>query len=220
MFNSKLFFAVYWSRAKQWTLLAVQDLEADVGSLSITMLQALQRSRMHLLGDRMIGTLPLLRLRLIGAVDSGYASGEDGQYLFSIASAELYCGAALITDPVEQQIAWFLMNNCLWDVSDTPAEFDGPRLAAMTFVITPPERANPNQEFEIVGRLSELVSRQFDACTTRDGESTGISPQAEPEAFGVAIPNDFKGNALRLWRFDLRPPRPKTCAADHGTRNQ
>jgi hypothetical protein len=98
------------------------------------------------------------------------------------------------------------MNNSRWECSEEPAaEFDGDRLAAVTYLVTPPERANPDQEFEIVGTLSELVSRQFDDATTRDGEIVNISPEAEPTEFGVVIPRDFESDALPLWRFDLRP---------------
>lgn len=86
-----------------------------------------------------------------------------------------------------------------------PQEFDGPRLADVSLLITPTERANPDQEFEIGGNLSELVSRQFDDVTTLDSEITSITPQAEPAAFGVTILRNFKGSALRLWQFDLRP---------------
>jgi hypothetical protein len=93
----------------------------------VTMLEALQRKRMYLLGDRMIATLPVLALRLIGTPDSGYAHGADGQRLFTTAVAQLYCGKELISAPAEQQIAWFLIMNGRWDVSEAPAEFDGRR---------------------------------------------------------------------------------------------
>jgi|SRR5882672_1269622 len=205
-FGCGLFFAIYWSRAKQWTLLSAEDLNDGPSRSTITMIEALRRSRMHVLGDRLIGTVPVLMLRLIGSADSGHADAADGHYLFRTAEAQLFCGKDLIREATEQQIAWFLMNNGRWDVSESPAEFDGPRLSAVSFLVTPSERNNPEQDFEIVGTLSELVSRQFDDVTTRDGEITSISPQAEPAAFGISIPEDFKGAALRLWMFDILPP--------------
>jgi len=207
VFGAQLFVAIYWSRAKQWTLLAPEDLEnlEGPGGAGISMLNAMQRSRMTLLGDRMIGTIPLLALRLVGSPDSGHAGEREGEFLFRTASAELYCGNVLITDPTEQQIAWFLMNNGRWHVTDSEAEFDGERLIAARLVMTPIERANPEQDFEIVGRLSELIARQFDDATTLEGEITNISPRSDPSSFGVAIPENFKGTALRLWQFDLQP---------------
>lgn len=206
-FGAELFVAIYWSRAKQWSLLAPEDLENLEGSscAGISMLHAMQRSRMTLLGDRMIGTIPILVLRLIVSPGSGHAGEREGEFVFRTASAELYCGKALITDPKEQQIAWFLMNNGRWRVTDSEAEFDGERLVAAKFLVAPLERANPDQDFEIVGSLSELIARQFDDATTVEGEITNISPESDPSSFGVEIPENFKGTALRLWQFDLRP---------------
>ncbi|MEJ1961768.1 MAG: hypothetical protein WDO56_09550 [Gammaproteobacteria bacterium] len=201
-FDAELFIAIYWSRIKQWTLLAAN--EFDPGS-SVSMREALVRNRMYLLGDCMVATLPLLVLRLVNSPSYGHPTDKEGRYLFCAQTVQLYCGTNLITDPTEQRIAWFLMNNGRWSVTETPAEFDGPRLTAVSFVLTPPERANPGEKFEIVGSLSELVSRQFDGATTQEGEITSIAPHAEPSDFGVVIPEGFRGTALRLWQFEIHP---------------
>lgn len=72
--------------------------------LGITLLQALTRNQMSLLGDCLIGTMPSLSVRLIAhrPAEDDQTTPEPGQYLFRIHAVELFCG--------EQRIAWFLMS--------------------------------------------------------------------------------------------------------------
>lgn len=202
-FGCELFLAIYWSRWKQWTLVKPADLQVNGEMFAITMLQALMRNHMNILGDRLIGTEPSLSLRLISSAEDDQSTQEPDQRLFTIRAAELYCGGRRIEDALEQRIAWFLMMNTDWDVTQLH-EMDGSRLAAITFALAPPERANPEQDFEFVGRLSDMVSRQFDAATVSDGEIVSLAPGAEPEVFGVAIPSGYHGTVLRLWQMELR----------------
>lgn len=196
-----LYIAIYWSRWKQWTLVKPSDLRLDGSVYSISLLEAIPRNRMAVLGDHMIGTVPSLSLRLLGSTDDNQSTGESDLYRFTTRTAELRCKDQLIEDPLEQRIAIFLMLNGDWEVTENSAELDNERLAAVRFVVAPRERANPDQEFEIVGRLSDMISRQFDAATVKDGEIINIAPGAEPEQFGVAIPVDYTGSVLRLWRL-------------------
>jgi hypothetical protein len=168
----------------------------------ITLLQAFPRNRMGLLGDQLVGTVPPLSLRMVGSPEDDQATGEVDQYRFIPRAVELYCGDRRIEDPAEQRIAWFLMMNGSWEVTERPAQMDGPRVAAVTFVVGPTERANPYEDFELIGRLSDMISSQFDEATVADGGIVNIAPGAEPEVFGVVIPPDYKGSALRLWRFE------------------
>jgi hypothetical protein len=140
----------------------------------------------------------------VSSSEDDQATGEAGRYIFTTRRVELHCGDQRIDDPVEQRIAWFLMMNGNWEASARPAEMDGERLAAITYVVEPLERANPDEDFEFIGRLSDMVSRQFDAATVADGEVINIAPGAEPEAFGIAIPVDYEGSVLRLWRIEQR----------------
>jgi hypothetical protein len=203
----ELFLAIYWSRWKQWTLITPGVLHASGEARTISMIQAIPRSQMSILGDRLLGTVPSLALRLVSSSEDDQAIGKNGECQFTTRAVELYCGDQRIEDPLEQRIAWFLMMNGNWEVSARPTEMDGARVAAITYVVEPPERANPDQEFEFIGRLSDMVSRQFDAATVTDGEVVNISPVAEPEAFGVAIPTDYKGSVLRLWLIEQRTAR-------------
>lgn len=195
-----LYFAIYWSRWKQWTLLKPSDLRANGQMYSTSLIEAFPRNRMALLGDRMIGTVPPLTLRLLSAPEDNQTTGETDLYLFTTRAVELYTGRQRIEDPVEQRIAFFLMLNGDWEVTRSPAELDAGRLAFVTFEVAPRERANPDEEFEFVGRLSDMISRQFDAATVKDGQIISIAPGAEPEHFGVVIPKDYQGSVLRLWR--------------------
>lgn len=201
LMNCDLYFAIYWSRWKQWTLLKPSDLHVSGEGYSISLIDALPRNRMALLGDHMIGTVPPLSLRLLSAPEDDQATGAPDLHLFTTRAVELRCGYQLIDDPLEQRIAFFVMLNGDWEVTQSPAELEAGRLAAVTFEVAPRERANPTDAFEFVGRLSDMISRQFDAATVKDGEIISIAPGVEPEHFGVAIPKDYQGSVLRLWRM-------------------
>jgi Holliday junction resolvase len=207
-FSCELLIAVYWSRWKSWTLLRIGDLKEQGQHYTVSMIEAMAKNQMYRLGDRTIATIPALSLRLVNSPDVEKSVDQEGRHLFKLAAANLYCGTDRISEKLEERITWFLMNYGAWKVLEAPAEIEGGRLSAMTFIVAPRERANPDQEFEVVGALSELVSRQYDDVTTDSGAVTRISPTAEPSEFGVLIPEDFKGTALRLWQFELHPPAP------------
>jgi hypothetical protein len=118
----------------------------------------------------------------------------------------------LIEEDVENNIAWFLMNYGKWPGEQIPAEIVDGALIATGFRIAPEERSNPDQDFEIIGSLSEMVSRQFNDITAPDGAIKLLSPQREPDTLGVVIPHDYHGKTLPLWRLIIKPSPRKDAA--------
>jgi hypothetical protein len=60
-------------------------------------------------------------------------------------------------------------------------------------------------EFELIGFLSQKLSRQFNDMTAPEGPVKLLTPKREPDTLGIVIPPDFRGKVLRLWRFVLLP---------------
>ena len=103
-------------------------------------------------------------------------------------------------------IAWFLMNYGCWTGHDLSVEVVDGNVISVSFRLQPETRSNPSQPFELIGCLSEMVSRQFNDITAPDGPVRLLSPKREPDTLGVIIPAEYRGKALRLWRFVLRAP--------------
>jgi hypothetical protein len=112
---------------------------------------------------------------------------------FTIARADLFCGDHLIDDPKEQEIAWMLLNHGDWPVSESPAEIRDGKLISVTFIAAPQERANPNQNFEIIDTLSTIVSRQYNEIPAPTGPIERLSTTRDPTSLEALIPQATKG---------------------------
>jgi hypothetical protein len=112
-----------------------------------------------------------------------------------------------IKNPQEKALAWFFMLFGDWDKSDTPAEVDNGELISFGFECTPSEPSNPDQEFEIIGSLSRMISMQYNALTAPEGTIALLSPQGRPDQLGVLIPRDYdyERATLRLWKICFKP---------------
>ena len=74
------------------------------------------------------------------------------------------------------------------------------RIISIDVQYTPEERSNPEQEFEVVGFLSEMISLHYNALTAPEGAIDILSPDQQPDSLGVLIPSDYQGKTLPLWR--------------------
>lgn len=207
-FRTELFIAIYWSKPKLWTLLSPNDFELQDGEYVVRLQEAMPRNNMQLLGDTMIGLPPSLTVRLLSDPTKPRAVDSTGQAKFTIGQVELYCGDQLIEDDLEKRIAWFLMNYGSWPGHKLEPEVDGGEVISIGFRAEPEERSNPDENFEIIGCLSEMISREFNDDTAWDGLVRLLAPKREPDTFGVVIPADYRGKALPLWRFNLQPFSP------------
>jgi hypothetical protein len=210
VFQRALFIAIYWSQWKLWSLVRHDRFDAAGDSYRLSLGEAMKRSEMKLLGDCMLGTVPPLTLRLFWDPRKPRHVGLDGKAEFTIGSVELWAGGEVIDDPLERRIAWFLLQYGKWPVADSPVEIAEGELISIGFEARPEERANPDQSFEMVGTMSQMVSRQYNEITAGSGRVDLLVPNNDPGQLGVLIPNDFKeknsisGASISLRRFSCR----------------
>jgi hypothetical protein len=158
---------------------------------------------MALLGDAMVATTPPLAMRITTDPTKPRRVDESGHVGFTIGSLELYCGGVRIEDRFEQSLAFYFLLHSDWVVSDQEAKVEDGELIYFDFVARPEEPV-PNQHFQILGFLSEMISRNYDGLTASDAGIDRLSPQVDPDALGILIPQDYRGKQLPLWRFMLK----------------
>lgn len=205
LFGEDLYLAIYWSALRIWTLVSLADQGERSGDYTILLVDALRSNQMSLLGDRLIGTTPRLGFRLFS--DPGKPRGVDDEGLvnFTIGHAELFCGESVIDDPKEQEIAWMLMNYGDWPVTECPAEVREGEFISASLITAPLERANPHENFEIIGTLSTMIARQYNEITAPSGVVERLSTTRDPTSMEALIPHNYRGSKLPLWRFTVRP---------------
>lgn len=200
-FKQDLYLAIFWSEAKIWSLVPADCFDRISDHCVLSISNAMKYNEMA-----MLGTVPPLELALYSDLSKPRNVPTDGKVEFTIGRVELLSGGEPISDPMERKIAWFLLLYGRWpgESKPTPEVVDG-ELIAVRFCFAPEERANPDEDFEIVGSLSEMVSRQYSEMTAPSGSVDLLLPRNEPSELGVLIPPDFRGQKLRLWRFLITP---------------
>ena len=102
-------------------------------------------------------------------------------------------------------MAWYFIRYGSWPCTNTAQVTDGV-LESIDFVFEPEMEMEEDQGFELLGPLSGMISRFYDDLTRGpNGGLRHLAPKREPGSLGVAIPKDYKGKALPLWRLHLRP---------------
>lgn len=202
-FKHPLYIAIFWSRWRHWTLLSLDDLEQGVRPY-ITFLEAVKKNRMAMLGDVLVGTTPPLTFRVIADPSKPRTIKPGGQCPFTIGGIELYCAGHHLVDPLEQKLAFYFMLNSDWPVVQEAAMVADNEFIHCDFIAAPEEPV-PNQSFQLLGSLSDMISRSYNALTV-DGENVlSLSPAAEPGSLGIVIPLEYEGTDLPLWRLLIRP---------------
>lgn len=207
-------FALYWSLWRMWTLVDASDLVPDGDKLTIEMLEAAPLSELGDLGDRTVGTTPPLVFRVIADPDKERSIAPDGEVSFTIAEAKLLCADREITDPVEQSIAWIFMQYGEWECSEPTAILSGDVLEAVELVWTPRERSNPDERFEIIGRLSTMFAAYYAEQTIVEDALVQTEADLVPDWFKPFIDASHKSDALPLWRFALQRSTKRNRAQD------
>jgi hypothetical protein len=72
-----------------------------------------------------------------------------------------------------------------------------------------PEEDKNEVPFRSLWYLSEMVSAEYSRLTSKDGEMTNLSPDADPSQLGVVFPPNFRGKVLKLWIFTMLPKHAK-----------
>ena len=204
--GGKLKLAVYWARWALWTLVSPERVVASDGSVTLDFLTAVKINELAVLGDRMVGTKPPLKLRLLAdsaetiTVD---AVEHDGSFGFTIADAQLLCGEDEIVDSTEREIAWAFMLYGDWGVTGPEIVTDGEFAKGVEWRLEPLERQN--QGYEIIGTLSQMFARYFSTLTVEDEEVVQIHAPQRQGWFSPLVNPGHQTTALPLWLFKLQP---------------
>jgi hypothetical protein len=199
--------ALYWAQWGIWTLIDPSDLKAEDGKLGIDMFSAVGLSELARLGDRMIGTIPPLKLRLFADRSKNCTLSLDGEVKFWIGDAAAYSGDTEITEPVERDIAWIFMQFGQWECSEPKALLAGDQLEAIEFTWTPRALSNPGQNFEMIGSLSSMFARYYAEQTLSKEGVVQTEAAMMPNWFAPLVNPAYKGKALPLWRFAIQSNR-------------
>jgi hypothetical protein len=206
LFKKDLKVAVYWSRWNKWTLHAVDKLPSVSKGREIALTDAFTTNEMSLLGDFIVGTTPPLVLRLTAdpskprTVDS-----SSGNVLFTIGGVEFYCAGTRIEEKVEKGLAFYLILHGDWEEKEPHAKIEDGKLVWIDFENVPREPVEPEQEFEMIGTASGMISRRYHELTMSSKGVERLVPSAEPDTLGLRIPDGYKGKQLPLWRFIVKP---------------
>ena len=199
--------AIYWSRWNIWTLLDAKRLDSSQKTM-ISLPEAYLHNEMYLLGDCMIGAEPPLSFRLYADKDKPRTVTPDGKAGFTVSRACLCSAGVDVVHPIEKRIGWFLLQNGKWQESEEYAEINEGLVDffELRFFPAPPPDDEPDpQRFRSVGCLSQMITSQYIRSTSHSGKLATLSPKKQPDQFGIVIPNDYKGDVLKLWRFTLLP---------------
>jgi hypothetical protein len=172
--------------------------------------EAMKFNQMGHFGDRMVGTVPPLELRM-EVEELGERARPDTAHIV-IRNTQLVAAGTPLLDEVEQRIGFVLFRYGRWEV-ETPAEVDSTgRITSFALQAAPPEDAREavdQQGFAIVGALSSMYSAMFNEITLNDdGAVRRLDYHSEPGEFGSLIPTDYfqrSDRQLKLWVFDQQP---------------
>ena len=202
--------AHYWSVANLWTLVDLARMQPRDGQYELELTDAMRFNEMGRFGDRTIGTVPPLELRL--EVEELDERADPNTATVVITDTQMLAAGQPLVDEVEQSIAFLLFRYGRWDV-ETPAEVDAHgRLTSFALQAAPPVEARENVErqgFALVGALSSMYSALFNEVTLDDeGAVRRLDHHSEPGEFGSLIPADYferPEHQLKLWVLHLQP---------------
>jgi hypothetical protein len=213
LFNRPVKLAIYWSKWKAWTLIALDHLKASARHSTINFPAALMANEMVSLGDYTLGTTPPLALRLHSdPSEPRTVMPNQRRISFRIGNVELFCGGRLVRDKQERAIAWHLMMFGRWPKREQ-LEIRDNELLWLDYIAEPESvpggDANDSVPFRMAGEASSLISRQCDFRTlSMSGEIQRLRPLSEPSKFGIAIPADYRGRDVTFGALFCTPEQP------------
>lgn len=203
MMSIPVLLAVYWTRQRVWTLTDLRAIRPAGSRHVLSFESALMTNEMCELGDVMVGVEAPLTLRLFSAARSWSREVGPG-FSFTIAKAEHLVNGRTITDPIEQQIHFFLCLFGSWEEKDPAPAFTDDDLAYVDLDVAPIETGG-EQNFDLVGFLSQMLSTRYLLETSEARGKEHLLPTAAPSAFSVPIPPGYAGTVLKLWQLQVQP---------------
>ncbi|ALE98999.1 hypothetical protein ACSJL2_000467 [Serratia sarumanii] len=202
-----VYYAIYIRMLRRWALVARSSMKELEQEHTLTPASALAKNEMYLLGDMMIGTKPALVFEVIPDPDKGVSVNEENFASFTIGGVKIYCNDSEVTNTFEMNTAFHLMRYGEWESSEPEAVFnEDEQLESIRFTFSP--RSDENfklQGFDFIGTLSSLVTAAFNELTVLDSQVRSVDTRQNARLFSIAIPDDYKGESLPLWRFSIQP---------------
>ncbi|MDB0567598.1 hypothetical protein AB6Q13_23835 [Ralstonia solanacearum] len=196
--------AVFFSKFNRWCLLSERAFNSVEDHLEICFLEAVAKSEMVEIGDAWIGTLPELRLELHADKDEAGPVSPDGSTLFTTRAVKLFCVGNELRDPMDKNIAFYLMRFGDWGEGESLAVIEDDKLVAINLVSRPASMPD-DQHFAMIGVLSSMISAAYAEQTVRERKPIALDTKSDPEVFSARIPAEHHSAALPLWRFQLQP---------------
>lgn len=200
-----LFFAIYYRSLRMWTLLPVTSFIERKTKYETCALHSLGNSEMAMLGDVMIATKPPLIIELVADNTKDISINDDNYAHFVCGDVKMYCDGEEIIDHNEKNIAFYLMRFGRWECGEPEAVMtQSNTLQSVRYSFFPQSmECFENNGFSILGNLSSMITEAFNEHTVYEQEVTAITSREEPDVFSVKIPEDYKGEVLKLWRFSF-----------------
>lgn len=202
MMNTKLLYAVYWSKWGLWTLVDPKHFIIKDSKAVLSLENAMTQNQMILLGDYQLGTIPPLSVRIYPDITKPHKIIENSVD-FTIGKVELFCNQKTITKELEKKIVMSFILYGNWVETNSIAVTDT-SIKYIEFLYSPVE-FKESQQFGIVGTLSTIISHQYCHLTAPQGKVERFSPNVAPNKFGFIIPDGYTSDTLPLWRFFIKP---------------
>lgn len=203
LMNLPLYFAIYWTKLRRWTLIKYDKFKIVDSFSSISIEDALRNNEMSILGDYLIGTKPPLKLKLY-ANKSKERKIIGSECNFMIDKMELYSDSKIIKDIEEQSIVWNLMLFGEWNNTIRAVLENNSDLIDYIEYIFLPDDYNINKNFYPIAYASGIITNQFFFSTsTKDGKLKNITPVGFDYNFGINISKTYKKKDLPLWIFHI-----------------
>ncbi|MGH3977351.1 MAG: hypothetical protein ACRDS9_29175 [Pseudonocardiaceae bacterium] len=202
---NSLKFGIYWSRWKFWSLTDSSLLKPDGRDhFFLSFPDAMMANEMGRIGDRTPGTEWPIGLVFYSDPAKPRHVNADGDAHFTVARAEYVVAGRLVTAPAEKLIVQRLMFYGGWP-EKASAEIIDDEVISTSFLFSPEEPPS-DQQFALHRPLSSIYSAMFNEATMDEaGEITALRVDIDPGALAALIPDDYEGEALRVWRFHLQP---------------
>lgn len=204
LFDTKLKFAIYWNQYNSWTFIDLTSLIENDTYFSINFMRAMKTNEMCAFGDKQIATVPPIKICLSAFKGNEQPVDQDGNALFKTDAAVMFAGGGIVKNKLEQNLAFYFMMFSEWIESRSEPVIENGKLTGIIFQCEPREPVE-NQEFQMLGYLSSMISSQYKLATSSGNGVALLSPKNEPNSLGIVIPDDYKGEDLKLWRFILKP---------------
>jgi len=200
-----LLIAVYWNGLRHWTINRVEDFESPKGTINLRFVEALQKSISGDFGDRTVGAVPPLVCRIHADPNRPSVLREEKQADFTIGALSFFSEGKEILNEKERQIAFYFMFHSDWVEKKPVATMSGERIEYVDIEFHQEGEKYPDQEFEMLGSLAGMVTNYYKWLTTANDEIVRLTPHLDPSDLAPALNDEYRGDVLRIWQFELKP---------------